>query len=435
MSEDFVKRLPRGVKDILPEDEVYWRNIEDICRYRSESMGFGRITTPIIDFKNLFVRSVGNQTDVISKEMYEVSRSSSETSDETKDELILRPEATAQVARAFIQYGMHTLPQPVRLFYLREPMFRYERPQAGRLRQFFQYGAEIFGSEDSMADTLLIQLSWQIMQDLKISENLVVDINSIGCKECRPNIKKKITTYYKSIESELCPDCQIRLKKNPLRLLDCKNPNCQQLSEEAPQVVDNLCTDCQNHFREVLEILDDLDIPYNLSPQLVRGLDYYTRTVFEIREDKDEKRQAVLVAGGRYDNLIEELGGHPTPAVGFAFGYERVIEKMKDRGHIPAIVTKPELLIIQLGDKAKRKSLTLLSQLTKANFRVTLIPGTSSLRAQLRLADRLKIPISLIIGQREAFDNSVIIRNMEDSSQETVDLKRLESKLHKLLRK
>lgn len=435
MSEDIAKRLPRGIKEILPEDEIYWRHIENISRYRSESMGFGRITTPIIDFKNLFIRSVGNQTDVISKEIYEVNRACDTVSDEPKDELVLRPEATAQVARSYIMNGMHTLPQPVRLYYLREPMFRYERPQAGRFRQFIQFGAEIFGSADAMADVLLIQLLWQIIKDLHLDEDLIIDMNSIGCRECRPNIKKKIITYYKSVENDLCQDCLIRLKKNPLRLLDCKNNSCQHLTEETPQIVDNLCSKCQAHFREVLEMLDDLEIPYNLSPRLVRGLDYYTRTVFELRQEDDTKRQAVLAAGGRYDDLIEDLGGHATPAVGFSFGYERLIEKMKAKSFHPPNITLPEILIIQLGEKAKRKSLTLLAELIKLNYRVTCIPGKESLRAQLRLADRLKIPISLIIGQREAFDNSVILRDMRDGTQETVDLKRLEGRLQKILRK
>lgn len=433
-------RPPRGMRDILPENEIYWRAIENAAKNRCENLGFSRITTPLVDAKSLFIRSVGDETDIVQKEMFAVKRltnqaDTDETKEDSKEELVLRPEATAQIARAYIQYGMHTLPQPVRLFYLREPMFRYERPQAGRYRQFYQFGAEVLGSDHPMTDALLILLVWQIFQDLKISDKLVVDINSIGCKVCRPIIKRKITEYYKSVSQSLCPDCQVRLKKNPLRLLDCKEEQCQPFIAEAPQIVDNLCEECQTYFRQVLEMLDDLNIPYNLAPQLVRGLDYYTRTVFEFRDEKDTKRQAVLAAGGRYDGLVETLGGHSTPGVGFSLGYERVVEKIKEYEIDVPPLPAPEILLVQLGDKAQRKCLELMARLNKANYSATTIPGKDSLRSQLRMADRLNIPIALIIGQREAFDNTAILRNMKEGVQETVDLKRIEEILPRYIKR
>lgn len=435
MSQD-IFREPRGTHDILPENEIYWRAIESAARDSSEAMGFFRYSPTIIDNKSLFIRSVGEETDIVQKEMFAVKRLGEiqeDDKEESKEELVLRPEATAQVARAYIEYGMHTLPQPVRLYYLREPFFRYERPQAGRYRQFYQFGAEILGSDNSASDTILIMLMWQILQKLGLTDNMIIDINSIGCKVCRPIIKRKITEYYKRVNEYLCADCQERLKKNPLRLLDCKQEQCQTFIAEAPQIVDNLCNECQTHFRQILESLDDLNIPYNLNPQLVRGLDYYTRTVFEVRDEKDEKRQAVLGGGGRYDGLIEQLGGHPTPALGFALGYERLVEKMKEREIQPPAIPGPQVLIIQLGDKAQKKCLPLMANLNQAGFAVTCIPGKESLRAQLRMADRLKIPIALIIGQREAFDDTAILRDMREGVQETVDLKRIEQILAKKL--
>jgi histidyl-tRNA synthetase len=429
MTENY--RVPRGMHDILPEDEPYWSVIENAARECSENMGLSKITTSIIDFKSLFFRSVGEDTDIVQKEIFSVSKGSNneDNNEEAKDELILRPEITAQIARAYIQYGMQTWPQPVRLFYLREPNFRYERPQAGRYRQFFQYGAEIYGSDDPMTDAHLMLLLWQILQKIGLAEKIVFDINNIGCKTCRPNIKKQITKFYKNHENELCTDCRERLKKNPLRILDCKNPECQTIAAEAPQLIDLICNECKNHFKTLLEYLDELNIPYNLNSQLVRGLDYYTRTVFEIREENDEKRQGVLAGGGRYDGLIEELGGQPTPAAGFAFGYERLVEKLKERKIALPEKQGPDILIVQLGDKAKLKALPLIQRLSNIGYTATAIPGKDSLRAQLRMADKFNIPIALIIGQREAFDNTAILRNMKEGVQETIDLDRLEKVL------
>ncbi len=439
MAEDKY-RLPRGMHPIMPEDEIYWRALETAARNRSEAMGFTRITTPVVDNRALFMRSIGTATDIVQKEMFMVGRLKDAENEETaddkeKEDLVLRPEITAQVARTYIQQGMQTLPQPVRLFYLREPVFRYERPQAGRYRQFFQYGAEILGSDDPMADVLLITLLWQIFQDVYLTEKMILEINSIGCATCRPQIKKKIVEYYKSVEEFVCPDCQKRMQANPLRLFDCKEERCQAIINEAPQIIDNLCDTCQSNFRQILEVLDDLNIPYNLNPKLVRGLDYYTRTVFELRDEDDEQRQNVLAGGGRYDGLIKELGGAFTPAVGFSIGYERVIEKLKQRSIKLPSVPGPEILIIQLGNKAQRQSLILLTELNQLNYRTACIPGKESLRGQLRMADKYKIPIVLIMGQREAYDDTVIVRDMKEGVQETIDRKRLPEILAKFLKK
>lgn len=425
MSENY-NRIPRGTHDILPDDEKYWSFIDKVATKYSLSMGLNQITTPIIDFKSLFIRSVGQQTDIARKEIYGVQRLGAEYENEERDELVLRPEVTAQVVRAYIQNGMHTWPQPVRFFYTRQPNFRYERPQSGRFRQFFQFGVEMFGSEDPLTDAQMMLLLWQILEELNLHEKIVFDINTIGCKKCRPDIRKQIIKYYKAHEDELCDDCKDRLKKNPLRVLDCKNERCREIGADAPQIIDHVCDECQTHFRQLLEILDELNIPYNLNPLLVRGLDYYTRTVFEVRDESDEKRQSALAAGGRYDDLVSELGGPETPACGFAFGYERIAEKIKESGTPIPELDKPDILVVQLGDKAKVKCLPLVARLNKIGYRTTTIPGKESLRAQLKLADRFGVEIALIIGQREAFDNTIIFRKMKEGVQETIDIERLE---------
>jgi histidyl-tRNA synthetase len=314
-------------------------------------------------------------------------------------------------------------------------MFRYDRPQKGRFRQFNQAGVEIIGDGDSLSDSIAILLLWQIFTDLGLSEDIVVEINSIGCKTCRTKYKKKLLDYYQSYKNFLCADCLKRMEANPLRLLDCKEEKCQKIAATAPQLIDFLCIDCKNHFMKTLEYLDDLSIPYDLNPRLVRGLDYYTRTAFEVRYKNDLGRQASLGGGGRYDNLIELMGGRPTPAIGWAIGYERIIEKLKEKNVSIAEKGNTDLFIIQIGEKARKKALNLLSELSKKNYNASCVLGKESLKSQLKAANGMNAKVVIIIGQREALDNTVIVKNMDDASQETINLNKLEKYLEKRFRK
>jgi len=430
----FKIQKPRGTKDILPEEQKFWQYIFDKIEKYAKSYNFNRLETPIIEFKDLFTHSIGEGTDIVEKEMYEVSRFNKTLIEEDdKDQMVLRPEYTAGIIRAYIENGMQSLPQPVKLFSC-GPVFRYDRPQKGRYRQFWQFNLEIISDASPLTDTLLILLIWQIFQDLGLKEDIVIDINSIGCKACKPKIKKKITEYYKKYLDIVCDSCKKRFVTNPLRLFDCKEEKCQKIIAGAPQIIDNLCSDCKKHFTQVLEYLDELNIPYDLNLKLVRGLDYYTRTTFEFRDLKDSGRQSSLGGGGRYDNLIESYGGRSTPAIGFAGGIERIVEKIKEKNLKISDQKGPDVYIIQIGEKAKRKALILLKSMGEKGITATCSFGKESLKAQLKEANKLKSRISLIIGQREALDNSVIIKDMEDATQETIDIKDLENILLKKLR-
>jgi histidyl-tRNA synthetase len=427
---------PRGTKDILPDDQKYWQYISDIVDKRCRSFNFGKIETPILEFKDLYTRGIGEATDIIEKEMFEVSRGDNNidlSKDDDKESLVLRPEYTAGIVRSFIENGMQTWTQPVKLYSF-GPVFRYDRPQKGRYRQFWQFNIEVLGDANPLTDALLILLVWQIFSDIGLKKDSVIDINSIGCRTCRPRIRKKIIEYYKKYKDSLCFNCQRRLELNPLRLFDCKEEKCQKFINGAPQIVDNLCTECKKSFTQVLEYLDELNIPYDLNPKLVRGLDYYTKTTFEIRDINDTSRQSSFGGGGRYDNLIETYGGKNTPAVGFAAGVERIIDKVKESEiNVPSLKGS-EVFIIQIGDKAKKKALSIISSLGEIGITVSCSFGKESLKAQLKDANRMKARIALIIGQREALDSTVIIKDMNEASQETIDISDLNKVIIKKLR-
>ena len=423
-----ILKTPRGTKDILPEEQKIWRYLSDTVQKKCEAFGCGKIETPIFEYAEIFAKSLGVSSDIVTKEMYEVRRAQSiQQSLDEKDEsrlMVLRPEMTAGVVRSYIEHGMRTWTQPVKLYY-EGPCFRYDRPQAGRYRAFHQFGVEIIGDNDPLTDAFLIYLAFQIFKKIGLEKDLTLDINSMGDKSCRPKMKKRLAEYFEKFLPSLCEDCNRRFVENPLRILDCKEEKCQRIIAGAPQLVDMLCEPCKNHFKAVLENLDNMQIPYNLNPRLVRGLDYYTKTVFEFYDSRDSSRQASLLGGGRYDNLIKLFGGQDTPAIGFAAGSERVVEKIKEKGiQIPEIKSA-DVCLVQIGDKARKKCLSLLSSLEEGGFDVACILGKESLKGQLRMASRMKARTCLIVGQREALDNSAIVRNMEDGSQETVKLNKL----------
>ena len=417
---------PRGTKDILPEEQKYWRFVENIVTKRCEAFDFGKITVPTFENVALFTRGIGEVTDIVEKEMFEVKRLGlPENQIEEKNRLVLRPEFTGSIMRSYIEKGMQTWPQPVKLYSF-GPVFRYDRPQKGRYREFWQFNYEVIGDDQPLTDAIVILLAWQIFTDLGLKDDVIIDINSVGCKLCRPKIKKSLTDYYKKFENALCSNCTRRLILNPLRLLDCKEEQCQKITKGAPHIIDMICKECKNHFKQVLERLDDAEIPYDLNPYLVRGLDYYTRTTFEVRDITDDGRQSSLAGGGRYDNLIEILGGKSTPSIGIAGGIDRIIEKIKEKNVIIPQVAKTEIFIIQIGNNAKSIALKLIVSLGEKGFSVSCAFGKTSLKAQLKSANRAGATIALIIGQREVYDKSIIIKDMKEGIQETVKMDELE---------
>ena len=319
----------RGMRDILPKEWEYWNYFFEKAERMAKNYGYNRIETPIVEETSLFIHSTGEDTDIVEKEMYKFITKGG-------DNVSLRPEGTPGIVRAYIENGMSSLPHPVKMYYSGQ-MFRYERPQAGRYRQFHHFGFEAIGDGFPILDVQIIQLSWKILESLGLG-GLSVQINSIGCADCRKSYRKLLIDYYKAKKNKLCQDCKRRFEKNPLRLLDCKEDKCIRIAAFAPQMIDNLCAECHSHFKSVLEYLDEIELPYTLNPHLVRGLDYYTRTVFEIWPEKGEMAGITLAGGGRYDGLVEFLGGESVPAIGAAIGIERVIEELKIQENILLIL-------------------------------------------------------------------------------------------------
>jgi histidyl-tRNA synthetase len=428
----------RGMKDILFQDQKYWKLLTDKAVGLAGYYGFQKIDTPILERVDLYERSTGKDTDIVSKEMYSFA-------DKSGDKVALRPEATPGLVRAYIEHGMFNLPQPVKMLFV-GPLFRHEKPQSGRYRQHTQFDVEMFGEESPVADAQIVHLAYSFFSELQI--NIQVQINSIGCPECRQEYIKKLSEYYKERgkRSKLCNDCRRRFTKNPLRLLDCKEESCQEIRAEAPQIVDYLCDSCREHFIKVLEYLDDLEIAYNLNPFLVRGLDYYNRTVFEIvaineetREEEDgekedeQSRQTALGGGGRYDNLVEKMGGRPTPACGFGIGLERVILRIKEMNIPLKEDEKNHIFLAQLGEQSKRKMMVLFEEMRRAGYRVRQAFTKDGLKPQLEEANRMGAKYCLILGQKELLDGTIIIRDMESGTQEVIDYKKIYSELNKRL--
>jgi histidyl-tRNA synthetase len=436
--QKFILQPPRGMKDVLPEEQKFWRFIKKIVNKNAEINGYERIDTPIVESARLFSRSIGEETDIVEKEMFYVGRGTQEGvarhgEEDEGDLLVLRPEGTAGIARAYIEYGMRTWPQPVQLFYV-GPMFRYNRPQKGRLRQFYQFGFESLGTDDPTIDARLISMGYSIFKEMTLEKKITIKINTIGCAKCRPNIDEVLRNYYLRRVDLLCEDCQRRLEKNPLRLLDCKEKSCQDLFSEAPQIIDNVCGACTEHFKNVLEFLDDQDVPYDLEPRLVRGLDYYTRTTFEFVAKDDERRQNSFGGGGRYDSLIDLLGEKETPAIGMAFGIERIINLLKQEKIKVTDEEKVKVFVVQLGEAGKKQAVEVLNQLQKNNIPAQAALSRSTIKSQLKMAGNLGARFTIIIGQKEAMDKTAIIRDMKEGIQEIVDQEIVIAKLKEKLK-
>lgn len=441
----------KGMQDIIGEEAYAYSGFYEKASEIAMYYGFKPIETPILEKEELFTSGIGQDTDIVEKEMYTLKTKGG-------DHLVMRPEGTAPIMRSYIEHGMQSWSQPVMLYY-KGPFFRHENPQKGRMRQFQSFGLEILGSGKAIADATVIHTTMIILKEAGL-ENLVLNINSIGDKECRPKYIRELTNYYKKHIAELCADCKRRIKENPLRLLDCKNPKCQEVKEGAPSSVTHLCDECRSHFKEVLEYLEALNIPYRINNNLVRGLDYYSRTVFEITEEtyedipatapatpettavketlgkkkddqeKDEPKEPEVVAvslaiggGGRYDYLAKNLGSKKdVPAIGVGLGVERIFMTKGYKRQDPRIIKRPKVYFIQLGTHAKMRSLNIIEILRNARVPLTQALSKDSLGSQLASAEKQKIPYAIIFGEKEAIDDTVIVRDMNTRSQDTVKI-------------
>jgi histidyl-tRNA synthetase len=399
----------KGVKDILPEETPRWRFLEEAVRGWASRYGFREIRLPIFETTALFARSIGATTDIVEKEMYSFP-------DRDGTSLTLRPEGTAGAVRAFIEHNRAADPVPQKYFYL-GPMFRHERPQAGRLRQFHQFGVESFGTADPRADIEVITLLWRFLSELQLPD-LTLELNSLGLAEDRTGYISQLTAYLKDRESRLCGNCRRRIDTNPLRVLDCKVPDCRAATEDAPRLLDFLSPAARAHFDQVLGGLEALGIPYRINHRLVRGLDYYCLTAFELTCSHLGAQNAVG-AGGRYDGLVASLGGPPTPAVGFAAGLERIALLLPD-----TVLPPPprRVYVAAFGEKGSRAGLTLLDGLRRAGIEADMDVRSSTLKAHLRQADRLGVTYAAILGDDEAANGSVLLRDMTTKEQEQVSI-------------
>ena len=418
----------RGMPDILPEDIPYWKYFLDRAENLARIYGIKKIIPPILEEAQLYVKTTGIDTDIVQKQMYTFN-------DLSGTKIALRPEFTPGIARIYIQNGMFNLVQPVKFYYY-GPCFRYERPQTGRYRQFNQFGVEVIGSADPIVDAQIITFTNQLFN--KLGLKIKIQINSLGCPECRKIYRKELIKYFRSRKKLLPPEYRDKITTNPLRILDSKDPDCQNIIKEAPSISDSLCEDCNKHFTEVLEFLDAADITYEINPRLVRGLDYYTRTVFEIfpdrENDKDLSSQSALGGGGRYDTLIRGLGGRSTPAAGFSYGIERIIQEMKiQKIKVPKLY-QPKVFLMQLGKKAKQRALKLSEDLRREGFKLAENFSKNSLRVQLEIANKMNVKFALILGQEEVLNKTIIIRDMNSGNQEIIDQTKLVKELKRRLK-
>lgn len=459
---------PRGMRDIMGEEfyayQGFFEKASEIALY----YGFSPIETPIIEKEEVFTSGVGAETDIIQKEMYALKTKG-------RISLVMRPEGTAGIMRAYIEGGLYTKPQPLMLYYY-GPFFRYERPQKGRWRQFYQFGLEVLGTEKAIIDAIVIKTTITIIEEAGI-KNICVRLNTIGDQDCRPAYIKALVAYYRKHINDLCSNCRQRIKTNPLRLLDCNDKDCQSFKDEAPQIIGYICEPCKKHFKEVLEYLDTIGIDYQIDHTLVRGIDYYTRTVFEVvseipvketraqkkekaalkeaaqdeesgdnksdnskksekedeqEEEKEETQTISLAGGGRYNNLAKHLGSkRDVPGIGVGIGVDRVIEMEDFKSCAPRIIKKPKAYFIQIGNEAKLKSINIIEILRKAKMPIFQALTKNQLSVQLALAEKMSIPYTIILGQKEALEGTVIVRDMKSRSQKTVKVEDLAEYLKK----
>ena len=407
---DILTKKVKGAEDILPADSYKWQFVEDLMREEALNSGFREIRTPVFEHTVLFNRSVGETTDVVQKEMYTFDTKGGES-------ITLRPEGTAGAARAYLEHAIYSDGLPVKVFY-QLTCYRYEKAQAGRQREFHQFGMETYGAADATADAEMICAANSIFERLGL-EDIRLELNSIGCKDCRKDYTNALKAYFSDNKEKLCDTCLSRLERNPMRILDCKNESCKQVAANAPVVLDYICPDCSAHFEKVKTFLDAADVEYTVNPTIVRGLDYYTRTVFEFVTDSIGA-QGTVCGGGRYDGLIEELGGQPTPALGFAMGIERLMLVMKAQGIELPEPEKCDIYIAPLGDAAEKKAFELLWELRRSSFIAETDIVGRGLRAQMKYANKIGAKYSMVIGDDDLNAGTAKLKNMETG--ETVDV-------------
>lgn len=398
---------PRGTHDIIPTEAANWRRIEESARQLCARYNYGEIRTPIFEHTELFLRGIGETTDVVQKEMYTFT-------DRGGRSVTLRPENTAAVVRSYLEQKLYADPQAAKLFYI-GPMFRYDRPQAGRLRQFHQFGIEAIGPAGPSVDAEIITLAVRYFESLGLTE-LKLMINSVGCPKCRPQYRLKLQEFLRDKQDQLCENCQSRFDRNPMRVLDCKEEKCNRLSTGAPEMADCLCEECSEHLQGLREFLETAHISYAMNPRLVRGLDYYTKTAFEIQYPL-LGAQSAICGGGRYDGLIEECGGPSTPGIGFAIGLERVLLAMEKQALLAPSEEVVPVCVIPIGKSAVLPAFALLNRLRDEGFRSDMDHGGRSLKAQMKQANRLNARYVALIGEDEALNNQVTLKNMSTGEQ------------------
>ena len=408
---DIIKKI-KGTEDIMPKDSYRWIFLEDIMRRQANAYGYKEVRTPVFEQTSLFSRGVGETTDVVQKEMYTFSTKGDES-------ITLRPEGTAGAARAFLEHSVQNDGLPSKQYYL-TTCYRYEKPQAGRQREFHQFGVEVFGTQNPSADAEVIALINGLFEVLGLSK-IRLEINSIGCPKCRSKYHEKLREYFSQYKDKLCDTCLGRLERNPMRIIDCKSPVCSEIAKDAPKMIDFLCEECADHFEKVKSYLDIAGVKYEVNPTIVRGLDYYTKTVFEFVSD-NIGAQGTVCGGGRYDGLIEELGGQHTPSLGCAMGIERLLLLMESSG---VEIPKPEtcdLYIASMGDRASLKAFALAEEVRKSGLSAQCDIVGRGLRPQMKFADKIGAKFSLVIGDNEIDENKAEVKNMETGDKTAVSL-------------
>ena len=407
-----ITKAIKGTKDVLPSEVYKNQYIEATCLTVAENFGYKEMRTPVFEHTELFQRGVGDTTDVVQKEMYTFD-------DKGGRSITLRPEGTAGAARSFLENGLSNEALPQKICYLTS-CYRYEKPQAGRLREFHQFGIECFGATSPLADAEMIALAKQIFDELGVKD-LHLELNSIGCPTCRAEYHKALKEYFASRVDELCDTCRDRLDRNPMRILDCKSPACSEIAKDAPVVLDYLCDECKEHFEKTKSYLDAMNIEYIVNPQIVRGLDYYTKTVFEFVADSIGA-QGTVCGGGRYDGLIEELGGQHTPSLGFAMGLERLQLVMEAQGCEFPEPSRPDLFIVAMGDKATLKAVEIAKDMRDEGYSVVYDLNGRSLRAQMKYADKINAKYNVVIGDNEVDTKSAVLKDMATGEQSDISL-------------
>ncbi len=414
-------KAPRGTHDILPSETYRWHAVEEQIKKICLEFGYKEIRTPMFESTELFERGVGDTTDVVQKEMYTFL-------DKGGRSITLKPEGTSPIVRSFVENSVYANPQPTKLYYL-YPCFRYEKPQAGRLREFHQFGIEVFGSYTASVDAEVISLAMTLLSRLGVT-GVELNINSIGCLNCRKTYNEKLKDYFRPHLGELCETCRERFEKNPLRILDCKNDDCKKIYNDAPVLLDNICEDCSTHFEGLKKYLEVMEIPYNIDATIVRGLDYYTKTVFEIIS-KNEGSEGTICGGGRYDGLVAEIGGPEMPGVGFGMGLERLLLVLESIGKLPENNECPDVFLANIGDAADVFVQKLVLDLRKAGVSAERDYGERSLKAQMKYANKIGARFSAVIGDDDIEKGAVNLKNMQTGESEEVSVDTLSEYLLK----